>query len=163
MFAPRPERGPHSFELCRQKEKRIMTQEIFTFLMFEGKAEEAMNFYVSLFPGASVTGITRYSAGQMGKEGSVMYARFTLAGQQFMCIDSPAEHGFTFTPSMSIYVECAVEAEVDALFAALSEGGQVFMPLGSYPFSPKYGWLADRYGVSWQLSLRNTKPETISV
>jgi predicted 3-demethylubiquinone-9 3-methyltransferase (glyoxalase superfamily) len=140
-----------------------MTQEIFTFLMFDGKAEEAMNFYVSLIPGAGVTHITRYGPGQMGKEGSVMYARFTLAGQQFMCIDSPAKHDFTFTPSMSIYIECDVEAEIDTLFAKLSEGGQVFMPLGAYPFSPKYGWLADRYGVSWQLSLPSPAPETISV
>ena len=62
-------------------------------------------------------------------------ATFSLAGQSFMCIDSPAKHGFTFTPAMSLFVDCASEAEIDALFAKLSEGGQVMMPLGEYPFS----------------------------
>ncbi len=140
-----------------------MDGKVFTFLMFEGKAEEAMNFYVSLFPDAAVTGITRYGAGQGGAEGSVMHAQFTLAGQAFMCIDSPAKHDFTFTPAMSIYVQCETEAEVDALFARLAEGGQVLMPLDTYPFSPKFGWLADRFGVSWQLNLRKSGPEARAV
>jgi predicted 3-demethylubiquinone-9 3-methyltransferase (glyoxalase superfamily) len=130
-----------------------MQQKIKTFLMFEGKAEEAMTFYVSLFEDAGITDITRYGAGEMGPEGSVKKATFSLAGQLFMCIDSPAKHGFTFTPSMSLFVDCGSEAEIDDVFAKLAEGGQVMMPLGQYPFSEKFGWLADRFGVSWQLNL----------
>jgi predicted 3-demethylubiquinone-9 3-methyltransferase (glyoxalase superfamily) len=130
-----------------------MNSKISTFLMFEGKAEEAMSFYVSLFKDSSVTSIRRYGPGEAGAEGSVMQAAFSLNGQQFMCIDSSVKHGFTFTPAMSIFVDCASETEVDTLFAKLSEGGQVLMPLGEYPFSRKFGWLADRYGVSWQLTL----------
>ena len=131
-----------------------MTQQVHTFLMFEGKAEEAMNFYVSLFEDGAVTRIDRYGPNAIGKEGSVEQAAFTLAGQHFMCIDSPVTHSFTFTPSISIFVTCDSEAEIDALFAALSDGGGVLMPLGEYPFSPKFAWLSDRYGVSWQLMLK---------
>jgi predicted 3-demethylubiquinone-9 3-methyltransferase (glyoxalase superfamily) len=130
-----------------------MSSKISTFLMFEGKAEEAMNLYVSLFKDASVTRIQRYGPGEGGTEGSVMQAAFTLNGQNFMCIDSSMKHAFTFTPAMSIFVNCASEAEIDALNAKLSEGGQVMMPLGEYPFARKFVWFADRYGVSWQLSL----------
>ena len=126
---------------------------ISTFLMFEGKAEEAMNFYVSLFDDARVVGIRRYAAGEGGTEGQVMHAAFDLNGQRFMCIDSSVKHGFTFTPAMSIFVTCETESEVVILFDRLSQGGQVLMPLGEYPFSKKYGWLSDRYGVSWQLTL----------
>jgi predicted 3-demethylubiquinone-9 3-methyltransferase (glyoxalase superfamily) len=70
-----------------------------------------------------------------------------------MCIDSNVQHGFTFTPALSLYVTCASEDEIDQLFGRLSEGGQVLMPLSAYPFSPKFAWVADRYGVSWQLTL----------
>jgi predicted 3-demethylubiquinone-9 3-methyltransferase (glyoxalase superfamily) len=72
-----------------------------------------------------------------------------------MCIDSPVKHNFTFTPAMSLFVDCADEAELDTLFAKLSEGGQVLMPLDNYGFSRKFGWLADKFGVSWQLNLPN--------
>lgn len=130
-----------------------MTQKIKTFLMFEGNCEQAMNFYVSLFPDGAITGITRYGNEGPGKEGTVKQATFALAGQTFMCIDSPAKHGFTFTPSMSLFVDCADEAEIDALFAKLSDGGQTMMPLGPYPFARRFGWVADRFGVSWQLRL----------
>ena len=128
-------------------------QKLTTFLMFAGQAEEAMNFYLSLFEDSKVLSITRYGPGEAGAEGSVMHATFTLNGQEFMCIDSNIEHGFTFTPAMSIYVNCESEAEIDRLFDALSNAGQVLMPLDRYPFSEKFAWLADRFGVSWQLSL----------
>lgn len=82
-----------------------------------------------------------------------MHAVFTLNGQAYMAIDSSDVHEFTFTPSMSLFVNCETEAEIDKLFEHLSEGGKVMMPLDSYPFSQKYAWLADKYGVSWQLSL----------
>ena len=124
-----------------------------TFLMFEGRAEEAMNFYVSLFEDGRVEEVRRYEAGGAGREGSVMYATFTLNGSRYRCIDSAVAHGFTFTPATSIYVTCSSEAEVETLYAQLAEGGAVMMPLGVYPFSNKFGWVADRFGVSWQITL----------
>jgi predicted 3-demethylubiquinone-9 3-methyltransferase (glyoxalase superfamily) len=130
-----------------------MVARVSTFLMFIGKAEEAMNFYVSLFPDGAVTSIQRYGPGDPGKEGSVMHASFTLNRQSFMCIDSSITHDFNFTPAMSIFVDCESEAEVDALFRKLEEGGKALMPLDRYPFSRKFGWVADRYGVSWQINL----------
>jgi predicted 3-demethylubiquinone-9 3-methyltransferase (glyoxalase superfamily) len=129
------------------------SQKITTFLMFEGSAEEAMTFYRSLFDDAEVVSITRYGADEPGAEGSVKQATFTLAGQPFMCIDSPAKHGFTFTPAMSLFVQCADEAEIDRRYAALAERGTELMPLGDYGFSRKFGWVNDRFGVSWQLNL----------
>lgn len=127
---------------------------ITTFLMFEGAAEEAMTFYMSLFDRSKVVNIDRYGPGEPGKEGSVRHAIFELGGQPFMCIDSPVSHGFTFTPAISLYVSCADEPEIDRLAAALADRGQVLMPLAAYPFSKKFTWLQDRFGVSWQLSLR---------
>lgn len=133
-------------------------QKLTTFFMFDGKAEEAMNFYISLFENSKVLSITRYGPGEAGAEGSVMHATFSLDGQEYMCIDSNIEHGFTFTPAMSIYVRCESEAEIDRLAEALSHDGQVMMPLDRYPFSEKFAWLADRFGVSWQLSLEKSVP-----
>jgi predicted 3-demethylubiquinone-9 3-methyltransferase (glyoxalase superfamily) len=128
-------------------------QQISTFLMFEGSAEEAMNFYLSLFDDAEVVSIKRHGAEDPGPEGSVMAAVFTLAGGRFMCSDSFVHHEFTFTPSTSMFVDCADEAELDRLYAALSEKGHALMPLGEYGFSRKFGWVNDRFGVSWQLNL----------
>ena len=128
-------------------------QKFTTFLMFTGQAEAAMKLYTSLFKQSAIVNITRYGANDTGAEGSVQHATFTLNGQEFMCIDSNAVHAFTFTPSMSLYVRCATEEEIDSVFAILSQDGQILMPLDRYPFSPKFGWLADRFGVSWQLSL----------
>lgn len=128
-------------------------QKVTTFLMFEGKAEEAMNFYISLFPNSAIQSISRYGAEGPGPQGSVVHATFTLAGQELMAIDSFVKHAFTFTPAISLYITCQSEAEIDELFARLSEGGSVMMPLDAYPFSPRFGWVADRFGVSWQLTL----------
>ena len=128
-------------------------QQIKTFLMFEGGAEKAMSFYQSLFDDAEVVSMVKYGAEGPGPEGSVMVAVFRLAGQEFMCSDSYLHHGFTFTPSMSLFVDCRDEAELERLYGALSEGGGELMPLGDYGFSKKFGWVNDRYGVSWQLSL----------
>jgi len=132
-----------------------MTQKIKTFLMFDGDCEQAMNLYVSLFRDAAVASIRRYGPGEAGAEGSVMQASFVVQGQTFMCVDSPVKHDFTFTPAMSLFVDCADEAEIDELFSKLSNGGQILMPLDKYPFSRKFGWLSDKFGVSWQLNLPN--------
>ncbi|WNM35847.1 VOC family protein [Streptomyces sp. Li-HN-5-11] len=131
----------------------VASQKITTFLLFEGNAEDAMTFYVSLFDDAEVVSITRYGADGPGREGSVQHATFSLAGQQFMCIDSPAPHDFTFTPAVSLFVQCGDEAEIDRLHAALVEQGTELMPLGSYGFSTRFAWVNDRFGVSWQLNL----------
>ncbi|GAA3430371.1 VOC family protein [Streptosporangium sandarakinum] len=130
-----------------------MTQKITTFLMFEGAAEEAMTFYTSLFDDAEILAVTRYGPEGPGKEGSVQHATFTLAGQEYMAIDSSVSHGFTFTPAVSLYVQCDSDAEIERLYAALSEGGGTMMPLDSYGFSKRFAWVADRFGVSWQLNL----------
>lgn len=124
-----------------------------TFLMFEGVAEEAMARYVLLFGGSEVTSIERYGPGEAGKEGSVKRSDFTLCGHRMICIDSPATHAFTFTPSMSIFVDCQDEAEFERAFADLSTDGSVMMPPDAYGFSRKFAWVSDRYGVSWQLNL----------
>ncbi len=133
----------------------MSSQKITPFLMFSGQAEEAMNYYISIFDRSEIVSIRRYGANEAGAEGSVFHATFMLNGQLFMCIDSSVEQPFTFTPAISFYVACATEDEIDRVFAKLSQGGQVLMPLESYPFSRKFSWVADRYGVSWQLSLEN--------
>jgi uncharacterized protein (TIGR02246 family) len=125
-----------------------------TQLMFEGNAEEAMNLYISLFKGAQITSIKKYGPGEHGKEGTVMRAEFTLAGHRLACIDSPIKHAFTFTPSVSLFVECVDEAELDRAFATLSAGGAVLMPPDNYGFSSKFAWINDRFGMSWQLNLK---------
>ncbi|MGU3369341.1 VOC family protein [Bacillus mycoides] len=128
-------------------------QKITTFLMFEGKAEEAMNFYTSLFNQSEIVSISRYDENGPGKEGTVIHATFTLNGHEFMCIDSYVKHDFTFTPAMSLYVTCDTEEEIETVFNKLAQDGAILMPLGAYPFSKKFGWLNDKYGVSWQLTL----------
>lgn len=128
-------------------------QKITPFLMFEGSAEAALTFYLTLFPGSRIERITRSGENEAGPAGTVQHAVFSLHGQEFMCIDSFVSHGFTFTPALSLYVTCEAEAEIDGLFAKLSEGGSVMMPLDAYPFARRFAWVADRFGVSWQLSL----------
>jgi predicted 3-demethylubiquinone-9 3-methyltransferase (glyoxalase superfamily) len=128
-------------------------QKITTFLMLDGKAEEAMNYYVSIFDRAEILSIHRYGASEAGAEGTVVHATFALAGQVFMCMDSNVKQDFTFTPSISLYVACATEEEIDRLFETLSLAGKVLMPLAAYPFSNKFAWVEDKYGVSWQLNL----------
>jgi predicted 3-demethylubiquinone-9 3-methyltransferase (glyoxalase superfamily) len=124
-----------------------------TFLMFEGAAEEAMNFYVALFAGSEINSVVRYGADGPGKEGSIMIAEFTLGGQRFLCSDSSVHHAFTFTPSVSIFVDFESEVQLKAAYDRLSEGGAVMMGLADYGFSRMFGWVADRFGVSWQLNL----------
>lgn len=129
-----------------------------TFLMFTGancgKAEEAIKFYISLFKNSKIVRIEYYKADEpSGREGLVKMARFTLAGQEYMASENTYDHKFNFTPSVSIFVNCENEEEIERLFKKLSEGGGVMMELNDYGFSKKFGWVADRYGVSWQLNL----------
>ena len=134
-------------------------QKTTTFLMFVGdqcgKAGEAIKFYTSLFKNSEIKNIEYFSGDEPGgKKGLVKHAIFTIADQEYMANDSPMEHKFSFTPSISIFVNCENEEEINLLFQKLSEGGGVMMPLGYYGFSKKFGWLADKYGVSWQLNLK---------
>ena len=128
-------------------------QKFTPFLMFTGRAEEAMNLYTSLFENSDILSISRYGPNEAGVEGTVVHATFTLNGQKYMCIDSSVHHDFDFTPSFSIHVRFESETEIDRVYAGLTKGGSVHMPLGPYPFSKKYAWLSDRFGVSWQLDL----------
>jgi predicted 3-demethylubiquinone-9 3-methyltransferase (glyoxalase superfamily) len=128
-------------------------QKFSTLLMFESKAEEAMNFYTSIFKDSKIITITRYGENEPGAKGSVKYATFLLGGVEFMAIDSNVKQPFTFTPSISIYVKCETILEIDTIFIKLSDGGQILMPLDKYDFSQRFGWVADKFGVSWQLSL----------
>jgi predicted 3-demethylubiquinone-9 3-methyltransferase (glyoxalase superfamily) len=122
--------------------------------MFQGQAEEAMDLYVSILPDAVVEEVERVDADGPGVPGSVSLARLRIGDQVVRVFDSPVEHDFTFTPSVSLVIEFDDVAAVDAAFAGLADGGQVLMPLGGYPFSPHFGWVADRFGVSWQLGVR---------
>jgi predicted 3-demethylubiquinone-9 3-methyltransferase (glyoxalase superfamily) len=130
-----------------------MATSVRPFLMFEGRAEEAMKFYVSLFPNGKIVDVTRYGSGEPGAEGSVKVATFSLGEQTVMCIDSPVKHRFTFTPAFSFFVDCASEDDLRRLAAALGEGGAVLMGLANYGFSRLFTWVNDRFGVSWQLNL----------
>ena len=127
------------------------------FLMFcgphGGQAEEAITFYVSLLKNSQIIAIDRYGPNEHEPEGTVRLARFTLAGREYMAIDSAAAHNFTFTPAFSIFVTCESESELETLYEALRVGGAELMPLDNYGFSRKFTWLNDRYGVSWQLNL----------
>lgn len=126
------------------------------FLMFEGKAEEAMTFYVSLFPDGQLLNLERFGPdgpGGPGKAGTVLRGLIRVAGLEVMCFDSPARHAFTFTPSVSLFVDFDDEAELRRVAAALADGGHALMPLDNYGFSRLFTWQSDRYGVSWQLNL----------
>ena len=130
-----------------------MPKKIAPFLMFTGNAEPAMTFYTSLFDDGRIVNLTRFGPEGPGVAGTVQRARFSLAGQEFLCTDSPPIHDFSFTPSFSIWVETESGDEILRLFAALSDGGAQLMPLDDYGFSRRFGWVNDRYGVSWQLNL----------
>ena len=128
-----------------------MAKEINPFLMFPGGAETAMKFYVSLFPGSVIESLSHYGPEGPGAAGTVKQATVLLLERRLEFFDSPVRHAFTFTPAISFAVACDTAEEVDRLFAALSEGGQVLMGLDAYPFAHRFGWVNDKFGVSWQL------------
>lgn len=130
-----------------------MSKQLVPFLMFEGAAEQAITFYTSLFANGRIIEISRYGAEGPGPEGTVQRAAFSLDGQLFYCSDSFVQHAFSFTPSWSVWIETESDDELERLFSALGEGGTERMPLGDYGFSRRFGWVDDRFGVSWQLNL----------
>jgi predicted 3-demethylubiquinone-9 3-methyltransferase (glyoxalase superfamily) len=138
-------------------------QKIIPYLWFDTQAEEAVNFYVSRFNNSRIGHAARYdkaSAEASGRPaGSVMTVAFELEGQQFVALNGGPV--FAFSPAVSFFVSCETEQEVDGLYAGLSAGGEVLMPLGDYGFSRKFGWINDRYGVSWQFNLA-PRPQKIT-
>ena len=114
-------------------------QKIKPFLWFDGKAEEAANFYVSIFKNSKITGMSRYGEEGPGPKGTVMVVTFELDGQQFMALNGGPH--FTFSPAISFLVNCETQQEVDELWDKLSAGGT----------QERCGWLRDKYGVSWQI------------
>lgn len=131
-------------------------QKISPFLWFDTRAEQAMQQYVSAFPNSTIRSVSRYPdtapmPEMSGLESKVLTGVFELAGQRFMALDGGDT--FKFTPAASLFVYCDSESELDHVWAALSPNATTLMPLQAYPFSPKFGWLADQYGLSWQVSL----------
>jgi len=123
-------------------------QKIIPHLWFDKEAKNAANFYVSVFPDSAITSSTVL---RNTPSGDCDVVAFDLMGYSFLSIS--AGPLFTFNPSVSFFVLCKTNDEVDRLWATLSEGGHVLMELGEYPFSKRYGWTADKYGVTWQVSL----------
>lgn len=130
-----------------------MQLQVTTFLMFEGRAEEAMRLYAEVFDDAQIEELEHYQGGESGAEGTIKRATLRLGGQTLRFLDSAVAHPFGFTPAISLFVDCQSETQIDDLFARLSEDGTVLMSLDAYPFSRRFGWLTDRFGVSWQLNL----------
>ena len=114
-------------------------QKITPFLWFDGKAEEAANFYTSIFENSEVKNIMHYGKGGPAPEGSVMSVTFKLEGQEFHALNGGPQ--YTFTPAISFFVKCETQEEVDELWEKLSEGGEEQGP----------GWVKDKYNLSWQI------------
>ena len=125
--------------------------------MFQGgSAQAALDLYFATFPDSRMVRVERYAQGDpapAAPAGTIKVAVFTVCGREFMCADSPVQHAFSFTPASSTFVDFDSVVELERTFRILSEGGQVLMPLNNYGFSPRFGWLSDRFGVSWQLNL----------
>lgn len=133
-----------------------MSSKIAPFLWFDAHAEAAMRFYTSIFEHSRIISIQYYPEGveegpMQGMKGRVLHGEFELAGERFFALDGGPQ--FSFTPAVSLFVNCATEAECEALWARLAAGGSILMPLEAHPFSAKFGWVADKYGLSWQLSV----------
>jgi predicted 3-demethylubiquinone-9 3-methyltransferase (glyoxalase superfamily) len=114
-------------------------QKITTFLWFDGQAEEAINFYTSVFKDSKILNVSRYGEAGPGPKGTVMSATFQLQGQQFMALNGGPL--FKFTPAISLFVNCETQGEVDELWKKLSAGGS----------EERCGWLKDKFGLSWQI------------
>ena len=114
-------------------------QKITPFLWFDNKAEEAVEFYVSVFKNSKVVSVTRYGEAGPGPEGTVMSATFQLDGQEFYALNGGPQ--FTFSPAISFFVNCETQKEIDDLWERLSEGGE----------KQPCGWLKDKFGLSWQI------------
>lgn len=143
------------------KEKDQLNKPSFTTcLWFNGEGREAAAYYTGIFPDSTISQ-TVDNPGDLpsGKKGQELTVAFSLCGQSFLALNGGPE--FKINPSISFMVNCKSENEVDHFWNALSPGGTVMMPLDKYPFSKKYGWVADRFGVSWQIILSDAFPQKI--
>ncbi len=129
-------------------------EKITPFLWYDDKAEEAANFYTSIFKNSRVLTTTRYGESGPGPKGTVMTVAFELDGRQFAALNGGPL--YSFTPAISFFVKCETQEEIETLWGNLSGDGTVLMDLAEYPFSAKFGWVMDRFGVSWQLNLSGT-------
>jgi predicted 3-demethylubiquinone-9 3-methyltransferase (glyoxalase superfamily) len=116
-----------------------MQRKITTFLTYDDQAEEAIDFYTSIFESSKILSITRYGEAGPGPKGALMSATFELAGQEFIALNGGPS--FTFAQGISLFVDCETQEEVDELWEKLSDGGE----------KGPCGWLTDRFGVSWQI------------
>jgi predicted 3-demethylubiquinone-9 3-methyltransferase (glyoxalase superfamily) len=134
-------------------------------LWFDDQAQAAADFYTRIFPAGRVSGVSHYperGENPSGKPpGSVLTVEFEIAGQPFTGVNGGPM--FKINPTVSFFVQCDSADEARRLFTALAEGGQVLMPLDSYPWSPLFGWTADRYGVSWQVILGRPPGSTATI
>jgi len=121
------------------------------FLMFQGDAKPALALYREAFADFEQLLLQEHPEGPQA--GQVAMARIRLGGQEIMLYDSPPVHDFTFTPASSIFVTCDDEGQLRRLAEVLGEGGAVLMPIDNHGFSALFTWIADRFGVSWQLNL----------
>jgi predicted 3-demethylubiquinone-9 3-methyltransferase (glyoxalase superfamily) len=122
------------------------------FLMFQGQARDALALYRETFPDYEELLLQEHAEGPQA--GQVAMARIRVGGLEIMLYDSPPVHAFTFTPATSTFVECDDEAQLRALAARLGDGGAVMMGIDNYGFSTLFTWIADRFGVSWQLNVK---------
>jgi predicted 3-demethylubiquinone-9 3-methyltransferase (glyoxalase superfamily) len=150
--------GCTRYQSLGQKGEKM--QKIVLNLWFDSQAEEAARFYASLFKNSRIGKITRY--GKAGfeihhqPEGKVMTIEFEIEGQSFVGLNGGPL--FQFTPAISFLIACRTKEEVETLWKELSAGGTALMELGEYPFSERYGWIADRYGLSWQVMAMGDRP-----
>jgi predicted 3-demethylubiquinone-9 3-methyltransferase (glyoxalase superfamily) len=127
------------------------------FLWFDNQAEEAVNFYTSIFNNARITNVMRYGEAGPGPVGEVMTIGFELEGRPFTALNGGPQ--FSFTPAISFVVTLESVDDVDRLWEQLSNGGNVILAIDEYPFSERYGWIEDRFGVSWQIMVnRESQP-----
>ncbi len=135
------------------------TQKIVPFLWFDDQAEEATRLYTSLFSDSKIDSVVRYPEAAVEVSGrpagSVMTVSFRLAGQEFSALNGGPV--FKFTPAISFFVNCESDSQIETIWQKLSDGGSILMEFGKYPFSNKFGWLNDKFGVSWQLALDGKK------
>ncbi len=117
--------------------------------MFQGQAKAALELWQSVVPEFKILEYAEFTEGEM--TGQVMSARISIGGSEWMLNDSPPVHDFTFTPSASFYIECDDETQLRELAEEL--GDQIMMPIDDYGFGRLFTWIADPFGVSWQLNL----------
>ncbi len=123
------------------------------FLMFEGRAEEAMDYYMETFEDAEIRYVKKYEADTPEMEGKIMQGVIRIHDQMIMMNDSNVPHEFSFTPSMSFFIECNSQPEIDRYYKKLKKKGAILMPMDDYGFSDSFAWVQDQFGVSWQLNL----------